>query len=330
MKPLIIDEIFKLKFKQICLKSREELIGELSSVFLLSEFHFSKAVLNRYYKKYPAIVFDKKIADKILINFFGNGGLFVTDFNQLFGGGYERLLLIKPLNDDELIRDPEIIKEINNNWYGFVAKIKSMFWHDNLNYERILSVGDFCFFKNRAPESLRESNMLFNQKNEPDALLKKGEFHFFNISDIFEYYDKLIRMFYPGYTFMSNVSNKKIRRYGKHIDNDIYLIIYVDFSFLERELKLGYLELPHIKVELLSNQLNFCIQENSYLSNQSKYPIVRIDLNYFMGSPIDYRIGNSSDSENSLKKDLFFYAEVYSFYLQKYLKFIEKKLRECI
>lgn len=327
MKPLIFDKKFKRTFREISANNKEKLLCELLNVFDLPDFHFSKSVLHRYYRKFPELHFDKNIANAVLRNFFRAGAFYILDYDEPYFGGYSKTFNPSP-NEDELINDPEKLKITNSNWNNFLIKLKQNYWEDARNEKRFLSIANFDLFEQRNPISAKEKFLSTTQviKVEEKTFLIK--YNFFNVTEVLKFYDKLISEFYPDFILLKNVSNKKIKRYVKKIQNNIFLCLFIDYSFLENELNNTYLELPNIKIEILSEEMKGFIKEDLYLIGNEDYPIARIDLNYFMGAPIYNRIGNSSEDAEFLKKDLFFYSEVYSFYLTKYLKIITENLEQ--
>jgi hypothetical protein len=321
----ILDYNFRLKFKNNCSSNREKLIRNLSQVFLLPEFHYSKAVLNRFFTKYPKVYLDIAIAEKTLLNFFRNGTAFILDQNQPFSGGGE-IINGTVSNSDELYGDKNILLDINRNWSIFVQKIKSVFWEDEKNYSQFSTLNDVNFFQDRKPESIREKNFALmpkphNKDNQKDLVAQ-----FFNTAGILKYLDELITKLYKDFIYRENNSDNKVKRYGKQISDDLILCICVDFSYIEKELKLGYLELPKVEIEILSPKLNSCPKFKHYTTVQNKYPIARINIIYFMGAPFDSRIGHIGNSEIELKSELYFYSKIYNFYLLEYLAFIENEL----
>lgn len=314
---LIINRDFKLNFKKVAILNKNLLLNELFKILELPERHYYHSVLNRYYRKYPKVSFDIELAKKILSCHFINGSFFIIDYDEPFQGGYpkERGLII---NEDELNNDSKINDYMYSNWMQFIETSKLAYWKNEEKVNNYLSLGDFHFFEDRPSKNIRES-YLFEKK-----------YNFFNLKEVNGYYAAIINLFYPDFKLIKKVSNNKIKRFAKKINNDFYLGLYVDFGFLEAELKRTYLELPKIKIEVFSDELGSHVKEDFYLKDQETFPIARIDLWYFMGNPINSRIGNSSEDENDLKKNLFYYFDIYSFYLKPYLRTIEKTLNQIM
>ena len=328
MKNFELDENFREAFKKVSLKNKGKLLAELSGVFELPEFHFSRCVLNRYYKKIFEINFNKDLALRVLLNFFGDASFSIFDYSAPCYGGYP-IGKREIVNDDELIIDSLVLKDINSNWFHFVLRIKDHYWENEENIDAFLKVSNFDLYEDRLPKNQREK-MLASYKTIVDGEEKNIKYNFFDISRTLSYYIKLINMFFPDFTLVQHLSNKKVKRFGKKIANDIFVGLYVDFSFLEKELSQTYLELPQISVEVFSSEINSFIKEEVSLVNQSLYPIGRINLYYFMGNPISTRIGSSFENEEILKKDLFFYMNTYAFYLKKYIRVIEYNINEVL
>ena len=108
MKNFELDENFREAFKKVSLKNKGKLLAELSGVFELPEFHFSRCVLNRYYKKIFEINFNKDLALRVLLNFFGDASFSIFDYSAPFYGGY-------PIGKREIVNDDELIKELVKN-----------------------------------------------------------------------------------------------------------------------------------------------------------------------------------------------------------------------
>lgn len=324
-----MDRKFKLKFKEIAFENNGALIKDLCNIIDLPEGHYSHSVLNRYYRKYPNVFLDKELAKKVLTSHLKNGCLFIVDYDKPFQGGYAKQLL-PVINDDELQIDLKINEAINTNWKKFVESLKYAFWEEKENTSKYIALGSNEFFENRLPINKKESFLSSERDIVIDGEVKNIKYNYFNIKNVLEYYIALIKEFYPDFKLINTISNNKFKRFAKEIDNGFYLGLYVDFSFLEAELKNTYLELPKIKIEFFSNVLSKPIKEEKYLKEQDEFPIVRINYSYFIGNPIDSRIGNSSESQDHLRKNLFYYFNVYSYYLSVYIKAIETNLIQTL
>jgi hypothetical protein len=276
---------------------------------------------------YPALHFDPKVAKNILTDFTAQGSFYVYNYDEPFMGGYPRLSRSKGNYYEEAgLKDDRFEDTARSNWDGFVEKIKQAYWRKEGKEERYRVLSDFAAFEDRKPKSPRELLLSTPQEMEIDGKKFTVKYSFFNVKEVLKYYNRLVLEFFPDFVLQEKVSDKKHSRYAKKIGDSLLLGLYIDYSYLEKELQMTYLEFPTINVELFSSSLSKSLKEEAYLGDQEEYPIVRIDPGYFMGNMYDYRIGNSSQNENLLKRNLFFYFEVYSFYLRVYLKHIEHNI----
>lgn len=315
---MYLNERFKNNFKEESVKNRHNFILTLLEVFELPEYHFSKSILDIYYQKYPKLLFKKPVAREILKDMMNHGGFYFLDFTKENRGGYPMFKINKGYYSQNS-------KNIDNNlqysnWNSFIEKLKKKYWEEGSKLDSYAKIGNFTLYKDRESKTARE-------KVSENIIIDGADIKnkYFNSTPISKYYQELFTKFFPKFCLMKNISNTKIKRYGKKIDNNLYLGLYVDYGLLKRELNMGYLELPRIEVELFSKDFKAYIKPDSYVISQDKFDIGRINFHYFMGNRLkNYRIGNSSQEEDLLKKDLFLYMEVNAFYLKIYLNEVER------
>jgi len=324
-----INKDIKFRFKHSYSKNKSALLKKLLYVFELPEGHYTHSVLNQYYSKYPEVFLNKELAKRILKAQIEQGGCFIVDYDEPFQGGYSRTT-IETLNEDEKTNDSKISETINQNWRNFIEKSKSEYWGKLENIHRFNSLGTFSFYENRPPINEREKYLNSGHEVVINDVTKKIYYNFFSLRNVLKYYMVLINEFYPDFQLIEEISTDDIKRFGKDLGNGNYLGLYFDFGFLTKELKKTYVELPKIKIELFSENLKSSVKEDIYLRDQGEFPIARINYTYFIGNPTDSRIGNSSNDENHLKRDLFYFFDIYSYYLTTYLGVIEMCLEEVL
>jgi len=321
---MYLNERFKNNFKEESVKNRHNFILTLLEVFELPEYHFARSILDIYYQKYPKLLFKKSVAREMLEDMMNYGGFYFSDFSKENRGGYPIPIISKDYYGQQS-------KDIDNdtqylNWSSFLEKNKKKYWEEDSKLNSYAKIGNFTLYEDRKPRTVREKAL---ENIIIDGVTIRNKY--FNTAPISKYYRELFTKFFPKFCLMKNISNTKVKRYGKEIDNNLYLGLYVDYSLLKRELNMGYLELPRIEVELFSKNFNTYVHPNSYVISQDKFDIGRINFHYFMGNRLkNYRIGNSSQQEDLLKKDLFFYMEVNAFYLEMYLNEIERIVRKIL
>ncbi len=314
---MYLNERFKNNFKEESAKNRHNFILKLLDVFELPEYHFARSILEIYYQKYPKLLFKKTVAEEILKDMIGSGGFYFLDFTKENRGGYQT----PQMNKDYYSRDS---KNVDNNlqysnWISFLETLKEKYWEEDSKLDSYITIGNFMLYEDRKPKTIREKAL---ENIIIDGVEIRNKY--FNNTFISRYYRELFTKFFPKFSLINGISNAKIKRYGKKICNDLYLGLYVDYGLLKRELNMGYLELPRIEIELFSKNFDTYVKPDSYVVSQDKFDIGRINFNYFMGNRLkNYRIGNSSQQGDLLKKDLFFYMEVNAYYLEIYLDEVE-------
>ncbi|MFA9215334.1 MAG: hypothetical protein ACEQSR_16095 [Candidatus Methylacidiphilales bacterium] len=324
----ITNDAFKQKFKSISLENNGILLNELIKCITNIEKRYLHATLNLYYNKYPKVKLDLDYFRKTLELEFNQSSCYVLNFNEPFWGGYE--LKHIDFNNSAELNDNEINDTINQNWEEFINEIKGEYWTSSDKIKSFDAISNIDFFEDRLPKTQREKILALNTKYPINGELKEIIYKYFDAKNVISYYHKLIELFFPDFQFNKLVSTKKIKRYTKRISNGYFLSLYIDFGFIETELKRTYLELPHIKIELFSEALSSHVKEEFYLVYQEEYPIVRIALPLFVGNPDNFRIGDSSKEEIKLKKELFYNFDVYSTYINIYLNYIELILENLL
>lgn len=322
----ITNSNFKQKFKSNCFDSNYFLLNTLLEIIQNPDDKYLHSVLNLYYKTYPEIIFDIEFIEKTLKFQFSIMSCFILDFNELFWGGYEpNQYIFENLNLDN---NQAIIS--NQNWSQFILESKLSYWSNPEKIESFKQVMNIHFFEDRLPKSPREKMLALNRKFIINGEVKEINYKYFEVKNVMNYYTQLIEIFFPNFKLLKSISNNKIKRYAKNLGNGYFISLYFDFAFLESELKKTDLELPHIKVEFFSETLKSHIKEDYYLISQKEFPIIRISLAPFIGNPDNFRIGNSSHNEIDLKKNLFYYFDIYSVYLNTYLDFAEINFKKTL
>ena len=310
---MIFNSVFKEKFTTLSEINKDRIIKRLLSLFDLPEDHFCRATMYRYYFKYPKIEFNKEIASKILFSFFQEGSFSIVDYTCISKSPSSLQLTF--------VTDSYDVKEGHTailNWMKFLTDLEDKHWE---KFPLLLEKVDF--FEDREPKNLREKVLYFGVKDSHSDKFLSNKYLFFNINFILNYYEKLISLYFPEYLLIKKVSKKKLKRYGKKIGEKSYLGFCIDYSALESELKMGYIEFPIISIEIFSIDMIEFPSEKKYLNGSTESPIIRVKLFYFMGNFIDNRVGNSSESSELLQKKLHFHFVVNSFYTKIYLEEIE-------
>lgn len=312
----LFDKKFRERFREISQERMVKITNRLLSLFDTPEFHFCRSTMHRYYFKYPKIHFDKETASGILSSFFEGGNFSIVDYSE------KRLTR----EHKSFVTDESSVPEQSGlNWRAFVEELQNRYWAGVAGS----GLEEFNFYKDRAPKNLKERVLSGELPVLIDGRPAENKYSFFDVNQTLKYYEKLFALVLPEYPLQKEVSNKKIRRYAKDIGNGLNLGFYVDYSALERELKNGYLEFPPLMIEAFSSRLTQPIPELDYLNGQTEQPIARIHPFYFMGYPVDTRVGNSSESSEELRKKLHFRFEVFAFYTRIYLEAIAEILIDC-
>lgn len=314
---MYVTEKFKIDFKQESKNRREDFFSKVSTIFNLPEYHFARCILGTFYQHNPKIRFDKEIAGKLLQDLIGTEGFSFYDFTKEFMGGYP----INRLDKDYYTNGPRVgtTEDEDLNWAIFIDKIKSDYWKDESRRNSYALIQAFDLYEDRKPKTAREKRfhpIVFNGK--------EIYYKFFNVKQANKFYTKLFEKYFHDFELIAKISDAKIKRYGKEIYNGLFLGLYIDYSLLKQEMKMGYLEFPRMKVELFSNKLNSPLKPDDYVIPQNKYDIGRVNLQHNIGNTFNnFRIGNSSQKEEELKRDLYFYSEVNAYYLRMYLEEVE-------
>lgn len=324
----ITNDYFKQKFKSISLENNGKLLNELIKCITNIEKRYLHATLNLYYNKYPKVKLDLDYFRKTLELEFEQRSFYVLNFNEPFLGGYEPKY--NNFNDSTELNDNEINDIIHQNWEEFIDEIKGEYWTSLDKIKSFDAISNIDFFEDRLAKTHSEKILALNTKFLINGELKEIIYKYFDVKNVMSYYNKLIELFFPDFQLNKLVSTKKIKKYTKRISYGYFLSLYIDFGFIESELKRTHLELPRIHLELLSQTLISHVKEDSYLVSQVEYPIVRISLGRFIGHLSNFRIGDSSKEEIKLKKELFYNFDVYSTYLNIYVNYIELILENLL
>lgn len=304
---VLFDKKFLSDFEEISSKMMSELVENLCGLFDTSEFHFCRSTMSRFYFKYPKVKFDREVASDILSKIFDGGKFSIINLDKIPSRNY----IAYTFPTEENARSGGNISD--ENWSNFHREIQEKYWDEKKDH----TLPKLNFFELREAKTLREKALV-------DGI--DPTYKFFNVREVLQYYENLIAIFFPEYVFMKDSSNKKIKRYGKDIGNGLCVGFIINYSFLEGELKNGYLELPDITIEIFSKDVNRFIPEIEYLKGDEVKPIGRVALCYFMGHIVNKRLGSSSETEEILYKKLYFAFNVRSFYTRIYLEQLERVL----
>lgn len=321
----LIDNNFKIAFKNQNLKFKADLLEALTNILELPEYHYTHSVLKTFYTNSHQIYLDKNSAKEILKSKLSYGGAYIVDYDELYNGGYRKIL-----NESIIQNDIKLVEKIDENWSIFVAKCKEIYWSNYQNTNRFNNISNFEIYDERPPINLRESFLNKTNVLNIDGELKTIKYNFFNIKNVVKFYNQLMDEFYPDFKLIERISTSKIKRYGKSLGDGNYLGLYLDFQYLENELKMTYMEIPPVRIEFFTENLNSHVKEDKYLIDQLDYPIARINLSFFMGNQINFRIGNSSEDGEYLKRELFYNFDIYSKYLLIHLKDVELTLKDIL
>ena len=310
------DTSFRIAFKEVSRKNMQSTIDRLLNLFDTPENHFCRATMHRFYFKYPTMYFDKEIASKILMTLFEGAYFSILDITDK--ATFNHRVSYSFVTDSSSMQEQAML-----NWNAFVKELQR-------KYLEILPKEDEPnFFEDRPPKNLREKILNSEIQIEVDGKTIIRKYSFFNVKEVLKYYEVLLALYYPEYPMVKEASSKKIKRYGRDVGNGMYLGFFVDFSFIEKELRNNYLEFPKIKIEVFSRGLTSPIIESAYLKGQTDGAIARVNPFYFMGNFISYRIGDSSEGTSDIQQKLHFYFRVNSFYTKIYLDEVANILAVC-
>lgn len=328
MDNLIINESFKNRFKEISRLKTNFALNELLTVFDLPENIWTHSILNLFYKKLPNVYLDKDFAKQMVRDNLGEKGFYFLDYDRPFYGGYPTK---KPMiaNHDGEITDKLILETKAKNWTLFENELQSNYWNNELNRVKFSAYDDLTLYEDRLPKNPKEAYMCKDKIAIVNGIeVKISRSFFFMLKNVTTYYESLINVFLCEFRFDKKLSNKKSKRFVKNIGKGLNLALCVDFNFLEKGLKMGYMEFPKIDIEVFSDKLNSYVSQADYLKNTDEYDIAWVGGLNFIGAFSNLRIGNSSQDELELKKKLFYHFDIYSFYLKLNLKLIKENLME--
>jgi hypothetical protein len=309
---------FLTRFKEAAFLHKNELIASLICTFDSPPFHFSRYVLRPYYQACHSMPssLDIDCASKILKARFDESSLFIVDYDRPYRGGYPVQRIKGQPQGIDVNKKPYL------NWNDIHDKIKSDYF-TNLNLlelEALSIATNFNIFEDREPKNLKEKAMLLNGN------LQSIEYKFFNKSEVLNLYSYLICFFFDGFHLRDKISNGNIKKYQKDSSNEWVITLSVDYREMSKQLDSMYLELPNINIEIASKKLNGFIKEDVLLTPDSQSSLYRVGLNYYIGNMDDNRLGISYERKIILVKECFFAIQVQSFYITKYMRYIESIL----
>ena len=270
--------------------------------------------------------------ESVLEHYIENGYSFIYDINETNYGGFEwvKINFYKYIKSSELESKSvnEICDILSQKYNTELIKLQEEYWRAN---EKNEIRNNASFIEQRKPISLREqilSNAVVIENGKQTALKQT----FYNKKGIINTYENLFEAFLPRFKLNKNLSNKKVKRFSKVINEEYLLSIYVDFGLVEANLATEKLMLPKIEVELHSSELSQFLRPKMYLDNQKEYPIVFINPYLFLWSSSTF-IKKGQMEEDQLIKKIIMYFDFYSQILKVHLEFIEmvanKTISEC-
>jgi len=308
---MIFNKNFRIKFKELySYGSNKNFQNKIICLFENSEYFYPKAILMHYYQKWPEVIFNFDSAIQILKKRFLNNGCSIVDYTKPNLGGYPIVAKPYSFKDEESGGKSE---EIGEKWNNFVQRC-----HDDFKEKRssqLLSPNNDVeiYSKRVKAQSSREQMMIDNQNQFPI----KGFFDLKNCSVLCK---SLLDVVFNDFEYDKKLSNSKFLRYRKSIQSDLSLVLFMDLGKFKSELKRGYFELPKIDIEIIHNSLKDYISPEEYLVYQTKYPIFRVNLGYFVANNLrSFRIGYNSDESSLLKNKFIFYLAVLNYYYNIYL-----------
>jgi hypothetical protein len=355
---LLVDHAFRSAFKSAAFERRYAIADALESIFDLPDDHplrgpthsisycgyisnlppahpLREELLHRYGKmpnleQEGLLQFDAAVAKRRLRARLAQGAYSIVDLaapevRQLSDPGSVQFLAAQRRFADEraaLLNSPDyptldvgrvLFKE---DWS--IQRRMNVYWNDVDREDEYQALSNFAMYCDREPKSLRE-------KYHVD-----GGLRLFDLAATLAYHERLITFLFPSYMRMKKVSDRKTRRYAKRLKNGLFLGLYARFSFLESELRMGYVELPELSVEVFDDSVERCLSDQAYTSYQTDHAIARIRLAGITGHPEHQRIGYIGDPEDDLKGALFFHSDVSAHYLRIHLSHCEQILEEVV
>lgn len=199
-----------------------------------------------------------------------------------------------------------------------IQRRMNVYWNDLDREDEYQALSAFSIYCDRAPQSVRE-------KFHAD-----GGLRLFDRAATLAYHERLITFLFPGYERQKKVSDRRTRRYAKRLKNGLFLGLHAGFSFLENELRRGYVELPELWVEVFDESVGRCLSDQVYTSYQTEHAIARIRLAGITGQREYQRIGYIGDPDDDLKGSLFYHSDVRAYYLRIHLSQCEQILEEVV
>ena len=333
MSNLITTNEFKVAYKENAFLHRKVLKENLLKI-ATREFLLQKvfALIKFLYFKSNSSNCDVDI--KLVVeHYIENGYSFIYDKDESHNGGFEwvKIDFIKYVKGSEIDSKPvnEICDILLQKYDSEFIQLEEEYWKDN-NIIEIAKAASFI--EQRGAISLIErivsTAVVIN--NGKEIAIKQT---FYNKKGVIKLYEKLFELFLPEFELNKNLSNKKVKRFSRVINEEYSLSLYVDFGLVETNLATENLMLPNIEIELHSTSLNQFLRPKVYLNNQDEYPIVLINPYIFLWSGSTFIKKGQMEEEKLIKKSIM-YFDFYSQILKAHLGFIEmivnKTLIDCV
>ncbi len=299
---------FHQKFKHHFFEIRQEIAEEIYLRTAENQTKFHYAMLSSFFDDNINTINHNELR-KTLKEEFINSSFYILNYDEPYKGGYPIYKGIKATFS-------------NNNFKVFLEELMSNYWT-----QKEFDFDSIELFEEREPKNTRERTLHYPIQIPASNGFIPQKHYFFNVKNIIDFYEQLIKSFFPDYSKNKPLSKKGILRYTKDIGNEMSIALYIDTNYIKTELKYMYLELPRIEIEIISNSLYTFLKQEDYLIEQDEYPIYRVGFNYFLGrNPHTFRMGNSSDDKETLLKKSIFFFEQYSFFVKSYVQIVEKNL----
>lgn len=298
-------------FNKLFFDNRYYISDKLSEIFDNSLYTPYFALLKSFFNK--GIDIDRGLTKNKIRQIFNFSSFYIVDYDASFTGGYSHKIIRDILSEKKYINTDED----NKMWNNFIKELK-LISITNSSQKINLLLNDFNLFEDRLPKNVRE--VAFSKLNR--------KYNFFNLKTSVLFYEELISFFFSDFNKNKKLSKKGSIKYEKSLCKDYVIMLDFDENELKSELKNFYLILPKINIEIRSVYFNEFVPSNAYLVCQEDYPIYRIGWNLFLGNTGYFRIGDASDSNDTLIRETFFYFEQQSFFIKKYISIIENILND--
>lgn len=325
---MITTNDFNKLFKKNVLADSKELAEDITKILELPEYHYTKFLFFDYYTFYKSDkLLDINIIKKIIRDNIQKGYAFILK-DKLENKGKD-VLGAWNYNRENYFTDEVGLEMSNEERYEIESAnekktlelLKSEYWKNNNEWEVINKIE---LYEDREPKNMRE---VFHRQSG-------GKF--FNPKNTLLFYELVIAHFLPEYKYNPKISKKKEKRYTKNINEDYAISLYIDFGFIEKEIKYGYIEFPVFSIDFHKTSLDKFIEPFNYTSKYSEIDEVDICRILYYSITNEFRtfglsrIGNSWMEGKEIAKDLVFYFDSYSMLLKLYLKYIKKNILKTI